>query len=103
MLKSKIRAKITEITYLAMLCEEIGFYCFVSFQAHVNQFSVKLHSVKKSYVKGEISTRFYLSDERYALEQCNSILYQLKSLLKKNKVDYSKLYEQERIEIDYVF
>ena len=102
-MKSKVRAKIIEIQYLALLCEEIGYYCFTNYSPHVNQFEVRLHSVEKSYTKGEIRTEFYVKGNEYSIEKCNNVIYQLKSLLKKKTVDYSKLYKEERIEIDYVF
>lgn len=101
--KSKVRAKITEIIYLAMLCEEIGYYCFINYQAHVNKFEVRLHDNHEKWDDKPITTEFYIKGSDYELNKCNNVIYQLKSILRKNKVDYNKLYEIERIEIDYVF
>ncbi|CAD0220368.1 hypothetical protein [Chryseobacterium sp. JV274] len=99
----KIRSKICEIQYLSMLCKTIGFDCFTDFAAHVNQFSVSLHNGKWNRDSQPIKTEFYVEDSHHPLQKADSVIYQLKQILKKNKINYSELIEVERIEIDYRF
>lgn len=99
----KIRSKICEIQYLAMLCKEQNYHCFTEFSAHVNMFNIRLYNGKWTSDKGSIRAEFSVTDSEYALGKADSVIYQLKSILKKEKIDYSELMEIERIEIDYRF
>lgn len=99
----KIRSKILEITYLAMLCETIGFHCFVSYSPHVNQCNIMLHDGKWKSRGKSINTEFYLNDDKKTLSKADRVIYQLKSILKKNKINYEQLMQVERIEYDYTF
>lgn len=99
----KIRSKICEIQYLAMLCNECSFHCFTRFSPHVNRFNVDLHNGKWNKDNECIITEFVVEDTKHSIEKADSVIYQLKSILKKNEIDYSQLIEVERIEIDYRF
>lgn len=99
----KIRAKICEIQFLAMLCQEVGFDCFTRYHAHVNKFEVSLNFGKWSRDSQKTDTEFHVNDSKFSLEKSDSVIYQLKSILKKGNIDYSELIQVERIEIDYIF
>lgn len=99
----KIRSKINEIMFLSILLKDINFDCFVSFEAHINQISIRLFDGLWKSSKEPISIDFGISDHKTSLDKADRVIWQLKSILKKHSIDYSTLIQIERIEIDYTF
>ena len=82
-MKYKIRAKILEITNLAILCEEIDFHVFTRFAGHVNLFETRLYDGKWESDKDFIDINFYLTDSD-ALYQCDDIISRLTKIIENN-------------------
>jgi hypothetical protein len=99
----KIRSKILEIQYLAMICETIGFHCFTEFMPHCNQFKVQLYDGKWKTGRESIDTEFYIDNEERSLDKANNVIFQLKSIIKKSKIDYEQLMQIENVSYSYRF
>lgn len=99
----KVRSKVLEIQYLSMICETIGFDCFTEFMPQVNKFKVQLYDGKWSVGREAIETEFYIDNEEKSLDKANSVIYQLKSIIKKQKINYEELMHVENVYYTYRF
>jgi len=100
---NKVRAKVLEIQYLAMICETIGFHCFTEFMPHCNQFKIQLYDGRWSVGREAIETEFYIDNEEKSIDKANSVIYQLKSIIKKRKFNYEALVQVENVSYSYRF
>lgn len=99
----KIRSKVVEIQYLAMICETIGFHCFTEFIPHCNLFKINLYDGEWKVGRESIEAEFYIDNEEKTIEKANSVIYQLKHIIKKSKINYEKLIQVENISYNYHF
>ena len=100
---NKVRSKILEIQYLSMICQTIGFDCFTEFMPHCNQFKVQLYDGKWAVGREAIETYFYIDNEEKSIDKANNVIYQLKSIIKKSKIDYEQLMQIENVSYSYRF
>ena len=100
---NKVRAKVLEIQYLAMICETLGFHCFTEFMPHCNLFKIQLYDGKWSVGREAIETEFYVDNKEKSIDRANEVIYQLKSIIKKNKINYEELMQVENVSYSYRF
>lgn len=87
----EIRIKICEIQYLAILCQKVIIHCFTRFSPHVNRFSIDIYDGEWSKDGEYIQTDFSVEDTKQSIEKADCVIQQLKSILKKGKIDYAEL------------
>jgi hypothetical protein len=99
----KIHKKILEIQYLAIICKLSQYDCFTQYNAHVNTFDVRLYNGSWNRDSQSIDTSFKIDNSKHSLEKADSVIYQLKSIIKKKGIDYENLLQEERISYHYRF
>jgi hypothetical protein len=99
----KIRSKILEIQYLSMICETIGFHCFTEFLPHCNLFKIQLYDGEWKVGREAIETEFYIDNKQKSIDKANNVIYQLKTIIKKQKINYEELMQVENVSYAYRF
>ena len=87
----KIKLKVLEIQYLAVLCEEHGQHCFANYSPHVPVFNVSIHKGKwtKDHDPYEtLDTTIYFEERQEYLDLAEQVVTQLGYFLATKGVRY---------------
>lgn len=92
----ELRQKIVEIMYLSMICEKMGYHCFIEYSPHVSKVRFQLYYGE--WIDGlepdetEIELDCPEEEIESEIEKVNKVGDELKTTLENLGIDYLSLY-----------